>query len=180
MLDFEIKRSGNIIQKLKNYKGEVAYGVPQETARKRIHDNKDLDKPTYNNAEILALMERGSIINNLPKRQLLTPVRKKYKEQIDKSLIKICSLLLYGNQVEADEEMERLAVRIENWTKKFFTDPDNNWEPNAYITIHGGWMKNKVTGKPVYIKGKKSDKPLIDTGSLRQSIRAIYYKDGKK
>ena len=76
--------------------------------------------------------------------------------------------------------MERLAVRIENWTKKFFTDSDNGWAPNAYITIHGGWMRNKVTGQPVYVKGKNSSKPLIDTGSLRQSIKAIYYKEGKQ
>ena len=103
-------------------------------------------------------MERGSIINNLPKRELLTPVRKKYNQQINKALKEICGLLLQGKRHEADTQMERLAVRIENWTKKFFTDSDNGWAPNAYITIHGGWMKNKVTGQPVYVKGKGSSR----------------------
>ena len=179
MLGFEIKNSNNLIKKLEKYKGHIVYGVPQSTSQNREHDNKDLGKPTYNNAELLALMERGSIINKLPKRELLTPVRKKYNEQINKALKEICALIIQGNTEEADVKMERLAVRIENWTKKFFTDSDNGWAPNAYITIHGGWMKNKVTGKPVYVKGKGSSRPLIDTGSLRQSIRAIYYKDGK-
>jgi hypothetical protein len=84
-----------------------------------------------------------------------------------------------GDSSEADMQMEKLALRIENWTKKFFVDPDNGWAPNAPITIHGGWMLNKVTGKPIYIKGKHSERPLIDTGSLRQSIKAIYYKEGR-
>ena len=167
-------------QRLINYKGKIAFGVPRETAYKNRHDNNDLGKPTYNNAEILALMERGSIINNLPKRELLAPVRKKYSQQINKALVDICKLIMAGKYIEADEQMERLALRIENWTKKFFTDSDNNWAPNSPITIHGGWMKNKVTGKPVYIKGKGSDRPLIDTGSLRQSIKAIYYKEDKQ
>ena len=180
MIRLDIKHSNKLLNNLKKYQGQVVYGVPRSTAYSRQHDNKDLGNPTYNNAEILALMERGSIINQIPSRQLLTPVRKKYSEQINKALKEICGLLLQGKQVEADTKMEQLAVRIENWTKKFFTDGDNGWEPNAYITIHGGWMKNKVSGKPVYIKGKHSERPLIDTGSLRQSIKAIYYKDAEQ
>ncbi len=45
--------------------------------------------------------------------------------------------------------------------------------PNAEITIHGGWMRNKKTGKPFYVQGKKSDRPLVDTGQLRQSIHFV-------
>ena len=177
MLKLDIERPSDIaLIRLSTYRGHIAYGVPQSKSSRNDHDNKNLDKPTYNNAEILALMERGSIINNLPKRELLGPVRKKYKEQIDRSLIKVCMLLLQNKQTEADKEMELLATKIENWTKKFFTDPDNNWAPNAPITINGGWMKNKVTGKPIYVKGKKSERPLIDTGSLRQAIRGLFYK----
>lgn len=171
-------KGSRAITNMDKYKGEIVYGVPRETAYKR-EDNNNLDRPVYNNAQILALMEHGSIINKIPKRELLKPVREKHKEEIEKALRTICVLIMRGNSSEADMQMEKLALRIENWTKKFFVDPDNGWAPNAPITIHGGWMKNKATGKPVYIKGKKSDKPLIDTGSLRQSIKAIYYKEGR-
>lgn len=42
---------------------------------------------------------------------------------------------------------------------------------NAPITIHGGWMKNKKSGKPFFVKGKGSGKlPLTDTGRLANSI----------
>lgn len=171
------KRSFLDIEKIKAYHGNIVYGVPRETARIRDYSNDTGKKPTYNNAELLALMEHGSIINNLPERKLLQPVREKYKTQIDAALLKICSLIIRGDTEEADNQMERLALRIEGWTKKFFTDPDNNWAPNAPITINGGWMRNKKTGKVFYVKGKHSDKPLIDTGSLRASIKGIFYKE---
>lgn len=45
-----------------------------------------------------------------------------------------------------------------------------NWKANAPITITGGWMRNKKSGKLFYIKGKKSSHPLIDTGNMLQSI----------
>lgn len=47
---------------------------------------------------------------------------------------------------------------------------NGHWDANAPITIHGGWMRNKKSGKLFYIKGKKSSRPLIDTGNLQQSI----------
>ncbi len=54
-----------------------------------------------------------------------------------------------------------------------------NFQKNAAITVHGGWMKNKRSGKPVYVKGKKSDAPLIDTGRLRQSVHYVIREKGK-
>lgn len=163
---------------LNNYKGKVFYGVPSEKSDNRKPDS-DLENPqtSYNNAQLLQLMELGSPVNNIPRRELLEPVIKKYRAQIDKMMEQIIQAILVGEEQVADNLMEKLAMRVQNWCKKFFTDPDNNWEPNAPITIHGGWMRNKVTGKPIYIKGKGSDKPLIDTGALRQSITAFFSKD---
>ena len=185
MFKLEIGKQRSVVDlaKLKMYKGTIVYGVPQQTAHTRIaensEDSKD-SKPRYNNAQILALMEHGSIINNIPERELLGPVRKKYKKQIDAELLKVCTLIIQNKPEEADVVMEKLALRIEAWTKKFFTDSDNGWAPNAPITINGGWMRNKTSGKVFYIKGKHSERPLIDTGSLRASIKAIFYKDGRQ
>lgn len=47
---------------------------------------------------------------------------------------------------------------------------EGDFVPNADITINGGWMRNKKTGKAFYVKGKKSSKPLIDTGKMCQSV----------
>ena len=172
-VDVQVKTN---FSKIANYTGKIYYGVPSETSGKR--PGLDLEeKPKYNNAQILQLMEYGSPINNIPKRELLAPVVNKYSVQISAALEKIISALLQNNTGQADILMQRLALRVENWCKKFFTDEDNNWEPNAPITIYGGWMRNKVTGKPIYIKGKGSDRPLIDTGALRQSIKAFFSKE---
>ena len=40
--------------------------------------------------------------------------------------------------------------------------------PNAKITVVGGWMRSP-SGKMIFIKGKKSKNPLIDSGFLRMS-----------
>ena len=50
--------------------------------------------------------------------------------------------------------------------------------PNAPITIEGGWMKNKKSGKPFKVKGKKSTNPLVDTGDLSKApVHEIRRKD---
>ena len=49
----------------------------------------------------------------------------------------------------------------------FETGGFGTWAPNSPITIHGS--KPDKSGKK-FIKGKKSDQPLIDIGGLRQSI----------
>ena len=47
----------------------------------------------------------------------------------------------------------------------------NTTEPaNAEITIHGGWMRNKQTGKPIYIEGKGFNAPLRDTHIMWRSV----------
>lgn len=179
-MKIDIKSVSNF-DELTKYRGIIAYGIPQETAkiRKDEHDNKNIGVKTYNNAEILRLMENGSFLNNIPERPLLRPVLEKHKDQIFISLNRVNHFILNKQIAAADMEMEKLAFKVETWTKAYFTDPDNNWAPNAYITVHGGWMRNKKTGKPIYIEGKHSNRPLIDTGSLRQAIRGVFYRNGK-
>lgn len=59
---------------------------------------------------------------------------------------------------------------------------DEDWAPNAPITVEGGWMVNEY-GKngpvPVHIGGKGSTQPLIDTGTMRQQCEFRLVK-GKK
>ncbi len=65
-------------------------------------------------------------------------------------------LKLFGEQVKADIQETIL---------------DGGWLPNASITIKGGWMRNKVSGKPFKVIGKGSSKqPLVDTGTMVKSV----------
>lgn len=42
--------------------------------------------------------------------------------------------------------------------------------PNSPITINGGWMRNKKSGKPFYVIPKVGTHPLIDTGVMYQTV----------
>lgn len=164
-----IKRQGNKDLMSIGYSKVIRYGIPKTTSQRPVDEG---EKVELNNAEILQILEAGSIRNNLPARKLLGPVREKYQDQIKKSFENIFKALMDNDETKADQLMEELALKIQKWTQAYFTQ-DNGWEPNAYITIHGGWMKNKVTGQLIYVKGKGSDKPLIDTARLRKAIRGL-------
>lgn len=48
---------------------------------------------------------------------------------------------------------------------------NNTWEPaNSYLTVHGGWTRNKYTGKPVYVEGKGFNAPLRNTKIMLHSV----------
>lgn len=156
----------------------ILIGIPEEKAYSRnIKNGQKVEKYlTLNNAQILAILEAGSPKNNLQPRPLLEPVLKKHSREIDEVLIQYVIKSASGNQVEADNILKRLAFQVETWTKEYFKPGMNNWAPNSPITIKGGWMRNKVSGKLFYVKGKKSSTPMIDTGSLRNAIRGVFYK----
>lgn len=176
-MDIEIAESGAKSKPVTNYKKVVKFGIPKETNNRTIapvtveKTHKGKNGRTYTrkervygglgNANILAIMEAGSPVNNIPPRVLLDAVKKKYEKKIDEYFLNILDALLRGDETSADALMEELALRMQTWTQKFFTDKDNGWKPNA----------------PSTIKAKGSDKPLIDTGELRKSIRGIVVED---
>lgn len=66
------------------------------------------------------------------------------------------ALKLVGEKVKADIQETILA---------------GGWKPNSAITTQGGWMRNKISGRPFYARGKGTGKmPLIDTGTMLKSI----------
>lgn len=160
-----------------NYNKVIKYGIPKETNKRpekpvtvpvrhrgkngRMYTRQERVFGGLNNANILAIMEAGSPANNIPSRVLLKAVHEKYKDRINRYFLDIFKALVEGNETQADFLMEELALRMQTWSQKFFTDSDNNWKPNA----------------PSTIKRKGSDRPLIDTGELRKSIRGIVIKE---
>lgn len=165
--------NSKLLEDILNYDGKLLLGIPEDTSARGT--DKD-GKPVYNNAQILALMEAGSPEMNIPSREVLRPVIEKHKEEIMEDFILVYNYLLSKEEDKADAVMERLSQEIEMWCKSYFNE-DNGWEPNSPITVNGGWMRNKISGKPVYVEGKHSDHPLIDTGELRKALRCIFVKE---
>lgn len=121
-------------------------------------------------ASIGSVQELGSVVNNIPRRSFIKePLLAHLSEKIKSQKEKLKQYLFIDKRIdEAYNLMGNTAVEI--ITQSFRNKNDGKWAPNAPITINGGWMKNKKTGKLIYIKGKDKDNPLIDTGRLRRSI----------
>jgi hypothetical protein len=144
----------------------VAKKKPEESQKRPKKAKKeDEKKPSreYNQIEIAAVHEFGSVEWGIPRRSFL-------KDPLVLGLGKETKNFKFvaGNMYK---NYEKLAVAAQAVIEDAFEDSlGGRWAPNSPITIEGGWMKNKKTGQLVYIEGKHSEQPLIDIGRLRKSI----------
>lgn len=108
----------------------------------------------YSKAYELYIMEHGSPLWHAPPRPVLEPAIQYNKDKIMfqfKTVIRAAS----RGDIEAEERaIHRTGMQAQNACRKWFKNPANNWPPNSPLTI----------------KLKKSDRPLVDTGTLRKSI----------
>lgn len=148
-------------------KTKVYVGVSQD---KSSRSNGQL-----NNAELLFIHTNGSPINKIPARPVIEPAVEENIDRIAGLLRDAAIAASEGDDSTAEALLGDAGTFAANAaTQRFGSDA---LAPNADITIHGGWMRNKVNGRPVYVKGKKSALPLIDEGSLKGSITHIIEKE---
>jgi hypothetical protein len=117
-------------------------------------------------AGIGAVMELGSVINKTPARSFLkAPIENNFYN-------KLKDLKLDLNNIKnIHDELGKRAVETIKQSFDNASDGKNKWVANAEITINGGWMRNKKSGKVFYVKGKGTGKnPLTNTGNLKNSI----------
>ena len=135
----------------------VAVGIPAKN---------DARPGPYSNTALLALHEAGSPVNRVPPRPVMKPAlsRDGVREEMADALLRAAYAAADGNAPEMIACMETAgeagAKAIRDYIK------GGSAAPNAPITVNGGWMRNRVSGKPVYIRGKGSSVPLVDTGTL--------------
>jgi hypothetical protein len=87
------------------------------------------------------------------------------REQIAKTLEKVGKLVSEGKH-DAYTAIRRIGEYSQGGIKAYIKN--GTFTPNSDVTIHGS--KPDKNGKQ-FIKPKKSTKPLIDTGTMRNSIR---------
>lgn len=129
---------------------DVLVGIPQAESSR-----KDATEP--NNAELAYIHTNGSPRNRIPARPFLQPAIMAHKDNIAKLQGKVIRAALKGDVQLMLIDLEKVGLYAQNVTKAWFVDPRNGWPPNAPLTI----------------KLKGSDKPLIDTGALRNSITYV-------
>lgn len=176
-----IEEENAILQKIKAAMDEIRehdalIGIPEEG--NNSHKAQEGDTP-ISNAELLFIHSNGSPINNIPARDVLDPSLLHNKAEIGDQMKNVLDKALEGNVDGAIRELKAAGMLGANKAKAWFTDPANGWDGNEDITVEGGWMKNKKSGKPFYVKGKKSSQPLIDTGELRKAITSTIRKKGE-
>lgn len=135
-----------------------------------VKDDKTVPGSELTMAQLLALLENGSPINNMPPREVLAPAlsQDEVSSKTNGMLRKGAFEALRGNISGAEAEYKNAGELGANAVKEYITS--GALAPNAPITVHGGWMRNKVSGKAVYVTGKRKNTPLINTGKLVDSI----------
>ena len=132
-------------------------GKPGKTRQKRINRIVSSIGSNVSNAQLLYIHTNGSPARHIPARPVLEPaiVAPGNREAIAYELSQAVTANLNGQSPL--RSLKRAGIAGSNAAKSWFTDSRNGWAPNA----------------PSTIKAKGSDKPLIDTGALRQAITYV-------
>lgn len=169
MADVEFKsvdrgasRINRELERAKNYFALI--GIPSDAKRPVKENGEDAG---INMAELALIMEKGSPANKVPARPFMLKTRIRAQGKFAGLMKNMYRQILQGKG-DAVQFLKKLGIAYEGEMRETFTK--EAFAPNAPITIHGGWMRNKKSGKPFKVDGKKSSRPLIDSGRLRGSI----------
>lgn len=144
--------AGIFAARLEKLKSAAVYvGIPQDKNLRTVGE--------VTNAQLLFIHTHGSALQHIPARPVIQPAiaKAENKERITAELKQAAHTTLEGDEQAAHEHLAKAGTLGANAAKRYFTDPDNGWAPNA----------------PATIAEKGSDKPLIDTGELRRDITYV-------
>ena len=153
-----------LLKRVKNLeRQEAACGFPNTLNKKYDNGASVIDVAIWN--------QYGTY--NAPARDFMNPaneeINKKWGELSKKAIPAI-----NAGKTDAQTVLEAGANVAVAEIKKSIV---NLREPaNAPITVQGGWMRNKKSGKLFYVEGKGSDNPLVDTGNMMNSVTYVMRK----
>ena len=118
------------------------------------------------NRFLLALHERGAPGAHIPPRPVVRPALNDAGTQSDiqDGLLAACEAAAAGDPDGVIAGFEQAGQAGVDGIHAYI---DSGIEPgNAPLTIHGGWIRNFVSKRPVHVEGKGFDKPMYATGEL--------------
>lgn len=136
---------------------EVLVGIPSTTAGRT-------DTP-INNAEIGYLMETGSPAQNIPERPFLVPGVENAQDKFIPHLKAAGLSALEGKTALIERDFDRAGIVAANAVKAKIADGD--FTPLSPRTL----QKRRA-------KGRTSEKPLNDTGKMREAVGHVIRKKG--
>jgi hypothetical protein len=139
---------------------ELAYihthGIRAGSMRAEMQPNLD-NGMAYSKAYEMYIQSNGSPLWHSPPRPIIEPAIEKNKDSIADKLKPALKAGLDGDEQGARDGLEKAGMFASGKVKDYFTDPDNGWAENS----------------PATVKTKGSDRPLVDTGALRQAITYV-------
>ena len=108
----------------------------------------------YSKAYELWIMAHGSPLWHAPPRPVLEPALEHNKDAIMVLFQQVLRAACKGDAEAEERAIHRCGLKAQNVCRGWFDNPANGWPPNSPLTI----------------KLKKSERPLVDTGTLRKSI----------
>ena len=157
------------LQKLAELEVQVGFtsdGSGQGANHESVSADDYENGPTV--AEVAAWNEFGTY--NIPERPFIRQSVEKNEAVIKAMCAEQLKEIAVG-KADADKAIRAVgALQVGLMQHEIIT---GDFIENAPITIFGGWMKNKKSGKPFYVEGKDSSAPLIDSGRMRQSVHYV-------
>lgn len=129
------------------------HGTRRKAMRKEMQEGMDRGLK-YSEAFSLYIQSHGSPLWHSPPRPVLEPAIKANKEKIALQFSKIIKATADGNADAMERAITSTGITAQNACRSWFKDPRNGWPRND----------------PKTVKLKGSDKPLVDSGELRDSI----------
>ncbi len=137
----------------------------------RLHVEIGLpESASARNRWLLALHERGAPGAHIPPRPVVGPALAKAETQsaIQDGLLTACEAAAMGEPEGVQAGFEQAGQAGVDGIHAYI---DSGIEPgNAPLTIHGGWIRNFTSKKPVHVEGKGFDKPMYEKGELYNSF----------
>ncbi len=146
--DFE-----KIVQSLKNLsQKQIKVGLPSTAGG--------------NLSFILGIQEHGSPVNRIPPRPVVKPALSspQVRTAMSEALLTAISAAWEGDTAAANAALESAGQAGADGIRAYIDA--GGFAPNAPITVSGGWMRSRVSGKPFHVAGKGANKPLVNTGAL--------------
>ena len=115
---------------------------------------------------ILAVQEHGSPMMRIPSRPVIRPALAKpeTRSAMAEAMKDAVRAAWEGEDGAARAAMESAGQAGADGIRAYIDA--GGLAPNAAITVSGGWMRSRVSGKTFCVAGKGKNTPLVDTGAL--------------
>ena len=134
------------------------HGVRAKSMREEMQPTID-ETGKYSKAYEMYVMAHGSPLYAVPSRPIIEAAIEYPENQamIARELAKALQAIAAGNQGRAERYLQQAGEVAMNAVRDWFEHPANGWPPNSDETA----------------KRKGSERPLVDTGALRQAITYV-------